>query len=109
GAAAPAGTAGPAPGHGLAVAGHRRIQPGLGSAADPLPGRSRSPRPAGEAGPRSRAQAAAMVSILVTGGAGYIGSHMTRMLAASGLQPVVVDDLSSGRRQAVRGTPLHVG
>lgn len=50
-----------------------------------------------------------MVSILVTGGAGYIGSHMTRMLAASGLQPVVVDDLSSGRRKAVGHAPLHVG
>lgn len=50
-----------------------------------------------------------MVSILVTGGAGYIGSHMTRLLATSGFDPVVVDDLSSGHRQAVCGATLHVG
>jgi UDP-glucose 4-epimerase len=35
---------------------------------------------------------------LVTGGAGYIGAHIVRALAAAGLTPVVLDDLSSGHR-----------
>ena len=39
--------------------------------------------------------------ILVVGGAGFIGSQMTRQLAASGYTPVVLDDLSNGRREAV--------
>lgn len=40
--------------------------------------------------------------ILVCGGAGYIGSNMTAMLAREGHQPVVFDNLSKGHRQAVR-------
>jgi UDP-glucose 4-epimerase len=36
---------------------------------------------------------------LVTGGAGYIGSHVVQALAEAGLRAVVVDDLSSGRRE----------
>jgi UDP-glucose 4-epimerase len=39
--------------------------------------------------------------ILVTGGAGYIGSHMTLGLRAPGERPIVVDDLSTGLRSAV--------
>ncbi len=39
--------------------------------------------------------------ILVTGGAGYIGSHMVHMLARAGHDVVVVDDLSSGHRDAI--------
>ncbi|NZA27871.1 UDP-glucose 4-epimerase GalE [Luteimonas sp. SJ-92] len=49
------------------------------------------------------------MKVLVTGGAGYIGSHMVKLLAASGLSPEVVDDLSGGRREAVVDAPLHVG
>lgn len=43
--------------------------------------------------------------ILVTGGAGYIGSHMVRMLLEEGFQPVVFDNLSTGHREFV---PLEV-
>ncbi|HXV74936.1 MAG TPA: UDP-glucose 4-epimerase GalE [Candidatus Polarisedimenticolaceae bacterium] len=44
--------------------------------------------------------------ILVTGGAGYIGSHIVRMLAESGSEIVIVDDLSEGHAAAVPGIPL---
>jgi UDP-glucose 4-epimerase len=44
---------------------------------------------------------------LVTGGAGYIGAHIVRALADAGLPPVVLDDLSSGRRGFVpEGVPF---
>ncbi len=36
------------------------------------------------------------MAILITGGAGYIGSHMVYGLADRGDQPVVIDDFSSG-------------
>lgn len=48
-------------------------------------------------------------SILVTGGAGYIGSHVALQLRARGERVVVLDDLSRGFRQAVLDTPLVVG
>jgi UDP-glucose 4-epimerase len=48
-------------------------------------------------------------SILVTGGAGYIGSHTVLQLRARGEQVVVLDDLSTGFRQAVLDTPLVIG
>ena len=48
-------------------------------------------------------------SILVTGGAGYIGSHVVLQLRARGEQVVVLDDLSTGFRQAVLDTPLVIG
>lgn len=50
-----------------------------------------------------------MATILVTGGAGYIGSHMVLALAAAGHDPVIVDNLAKGRRQAVLAGTLHVG
>ncbi len=48
-------------------------------------------------------------SILVTGGAGYIGSHVVLQLRARGERVVVLDDLSRGFRQAVLDTPLVIG
>jgi UDP-glucose 4-epimerase len=47
--------------------------------------------------------------ILVTGGAGYIGSHVALQLRARGEDVVVLDDLSRGFRQAVLDTPLVIG
>ncbi len=40
-------------------------------------------------------------AILVTGGAGYIGSHVVRDLGERGCQPIVLDDLSSGHEEAL--------
>ncbi len=48
-------------------------------------------------------------TVLVTGGAGYIGSHTVLQLLARSERVVVLDDLSTGFRQAVDGTPLVVG
>lgn len=48
-------------------------------------------------------------SILVTGGAGYVGSHACKALARAGWRPVVYDNLSRGRREAVRWGPLVEG
>lgn len=49
------------------------------------------------------------MKILVCGGAGYIGAHMCKALAAEGYEPVVFDNLSSGHRHAVKWGPLVVG
>ena len=50
------------------------------------------------------------MSVLVTGGAGFIGSHMTHHLADLGEPTVVLDDLSTGFRWAIpEATPLVVG
>jgi UDP-glucose 4-epimerase len=48
-------------------------------------------------------------TILVTGGAGYIGSHVVLKLIAEGHRAVVLDDLSTGFADAVLGAPLIVG
>lgn len=47
--------------------------------------------------------------ILVTGGAGYIGSHTAKVLAAAGHEPVSFDDMSQGHEWAVRWGPLERG
>ena len=43
------------------------------------------------------------MKILVVGGAGYIGSHMVKMLLAKNHEVVTFDNLSSGHRDAVLG------
>jgi len=48
-------------------------------------------------------------SILVTGGAGYIGSHVCRALQQRGYLPVTLDNLSTGHRDLVRFGPLAEG
>ncbi|MRX50925.1 UDP-glucose 4-epimerase GalE [Paracoccus sp. S-4012] len=48
-------------------------------------------------------------NVLVTGGAGYIGSHACKALAAAGYVPVTYDNLSTGWREAVKYGPLEEG
>jgi UDP-arabinose 4-epimerase len=48
-------------------------------------------------------------SVLVTGGAGYIGSHACQALAAAGYTPVTLDNLVYGHRSAVRWGPFIQG
>lgn len=50
-----------------------------------------------------------MATILVTGGAGYIGSHACKLLAAAGHEPVVFDNLATGWRKAVKFGPFIEG
>ena len=50
-----------------------------------------------------------MRHVIVTGGAGYIGSHACKALYAAGFQPVVYDDLSTGHEWAVRWGELEHG
>jgi UDP-glucose-4-epimerase GalE len=47
--------------------------------------------------------------ILVTGGAGYIGSHTCKMLANQDYTPITFDNLSYGHERAVKWGPLEVG
>jgi UDP-glucose 4-epimerase/UDP-arabinose 4-epimerase len=48
-------------------------------------------------------------SILVAGGAGYVGAHACKALAMAGYRPVVLDDFSTGHRDFVRWGPLVSG
>lgn len=50
-----------------------------------------------------------MTKVLVTGGAGYIGSHASQVLAGAGYTPVVYDNLSFGHEWAVRWGPFERG
>jgi UDP-glucose 4-epimerase len=61
------------------------------------------------AGERNGMNDPGIPSILVVGGAGYIGAHMVKLLRETGFAVAVADDLSSGRREAVPGADLHVG
>jgi UDP-glucose-4-epimerase GalE len=48
-------------------------------------------------------------TVLVTGGAGYIGSHAAKALRQAGYGVVIYDNLSAGHREAALGAPLIVG
>lgn len=48
-------------------------------------------------------------NILVAGGAGYIGSHTCKSLAANGYRPIVLDNLIYGHEDAVKWGPLIIG
>jgi UDP-glucose-4-epimerase GalE len=50
-----------------------------------------------------------MTRVLVTGGAGYIGSHTAKFLHGAGFEPIVLDDLSAGHEWAVKWGPLVEG
>lgn len=51
-----------------------------------------------------------VMKILVTGGAGYIGSHMTRMLVSRGYEPIVLDTFEFGHPEALPpGIPVVTG
>lgn len=47
-------------------------------------------------------------TVIVTGGAGYIGSHVCKALHQRGILPVTIDDLSTGNEWAVKWGPLHI-
>src|SRR5690348_6800906 len=49
------------------------------------------------------------MKVLVTGGAGYIGSHVCKALAAKGYTPIAYDNLSRGHAWAVKWGPLERG
>lgn len=49
------------------------------------------------------------MKVLVTGGAGYVGSHASKALAAAGHIPITFDNLSSGHRSAVKWGPFLYG
>ena len=49
------------------------------------------------------------MKVMVTGGAGYIGSHAVRQLVRNGHEPIVFDSLIKGHAQAVGDAPLYQG
>ena len=46
--------------------------------------------------------------ILVTGGAGYIGSHTIKALKKAGFQPLIFDNFSTGHREAIAGLDVAI-
>jgi UDP-arabinose 4-epimerase len=48
-------------------------------------------------------------SVLVAGGAGYIGSHTSKALSRAGFEPIVLDNLCTGFQKAVRFGPFYEG
>ena len=49
------------------------------------------------------------MNVLVTGGAGYIGSHVCKILKEKGFTPIVFDNLSRGFEESVKWGPLFIG
>lgn len=49
------------------------------------------------------------MNVLVTGGAGYIGSHLCKILKEKGFTPIVFDNLSRGFEESVKWGPLYIG
>jgi UDP-glucose 4-epimerase len=49
------------------------------------------------------------MAVLVTGGAGYIGSHCARELEKAGYEVIIADNLSKGHKSAVKGLKLYIG
>ncbi len=64
--------------------------------------------PRGAAGQHGR-RAMTATPLLVTGGAGFIGSHTCKLLAQWGFLPIAFDNLSTGHREAVKWGPLIEG
>src|SRR5262245_19119255 len=58
---------------------------------------------------RSDARSTGTTTVLVTGGAGYIGSHAAKALRQAGYTVVIYDNLSAGHRRAALGAPLIEG
>lgn len=49
------------------------------------------------------------MKVLIAGGAGFIGSTVASLLTEQGLQPVILDNLSTGRREFAEGRPFYQG
>lgn len=49
------------------------------------------------------------MKVLVTGGAGYVGSHVCKTLRTQGITHLAFDDFSTGHRDMLRGTPFFTG
>ena len=48
-------------------------------------------------------------TVLIAGGAGYIGSHTAKLLLKARIRPVVLDNLCTGNREAARFGPFYEG
>src|ERR671915_1988728 len=59
--------------------------------------------------PTTPLAAGSPTTVLVTGGAGYIGSHTAKALRAAGHRVVIYDNLAAGHREAALDAPLVVG